>query len=216
MTLRDAFARRRTHRDFSETPVEADQLATVLSCAFAPQRFIDAELFGVQQLRASPSAGARHEVECYVAVLNVTGIPAGLYHYNALTHSLELLRDDIDRQAVGQLTYDQRQCLQGAFLCFTTVVAQRLAWKYRHPRAYRLWMLDAGHYGQTFALACTALGLGPFQTAAFRDSAVETALGIDGNEEFAAYLLGAGVPLADRSSGSLPPDYRYPLPTELA
>ncbi|MFI6056039.1 hypothetical protein ACIBCO_38960 [Streptomyces violascens] len=36
----------------------------------------------------------------------------------------------------------------------------------RHPRAYRVSHLNAGHLGQTFALTATTLGLGPFQSAA--------------------------------------------------
>jgi nitroreductase len=55
-------------------------------------------------------------------------------------------------------------------------------------------MYDAGHYGQTFALAATAMGLGPFQTVMFNDSEVEKLLGVDSDEEFAVYLLTAGVP----------------------
>jgi nitroreductase len=55
-------------------------------------------------------------------------------------------------------------------------------------------LLDAGHLAQTFDLVTTATGLGPFQTAAFRDSETEAALGIDGISETALYLLGAGRP----------------------
>jgi hypothetical protein len=50
------------------------------------------------------------------------------------------------------------------------------------------------------------LGLGPFQTAAFRDSEVERALGIDGVNEGVLYLLGAGPP-AGRIDGA-PVDMR--------
>jgi hypothetical protein len=38
-------------------------------------------------------------------------------------------------------------------------------------------MIDARHYAQSFALTFTALGIGAFQTIAFRDGAVEHALG---------------------------------------
>ncbi|MDH6111065.1 SagB-type dehydrogenase family enzyme [Kitasatospora sp. MAP12-15] len=208
LDLRETLERRRTYRVFSPEPVRLDQLATVLHYSFAPLRTIDAGAFGVRQLRASASAGGRHEVECYVAAFNVEGVPPGLYHYEPLTHALELLVPDLGREQLADLTYHQKETCAGAFTCFTTVVAQRIAYKYRHPRAYRLWMYDAGHYGQTFAMTCTGLGLGAFQTVAFKDSELEALLGVDPEEEFAAYALSAGRPLLDE--GLLPVDYRYP------
>jgi SagB-type dehydrogenase family enzyme len=209
-SLTEVLRHRRTHRYFTTQSVSLDAFATILAQTWGPQRFISAEAFGVQQLRSSPSAGGRHEVECYVAAFSVDGVPEGLYHYNALQHALELLDPTFDRARAGSVTYGQRQCVSAAFTCFTTARIKRLAWKYRHPRAYRLVMYDAGHYGQTFALMATALGLGPFQTAAFLDSAVEEALGVSLHEEFPVYVLGAGHPSS--GDGSLPSDYRYPEP----
>jgi SagB-type dehydrogenase family enzyme len=212
-TVDDVFAARRTHRLFTEDPVELDQLSTLLFHGFGPHRFLDGGPFGVQQARVSSSAGGRHEVEAYVVVHHVAGVAPGLYHYSAARHVLELLDAEVGRDQIQALTYSQEASYQGAFTIFTTAVANRLAWKYRHPRAYRLWMYDAGHYGQTFALAATALGLGPFQTVAFEDSAVERLLGVDPDEEFAVYLLAAGVP---RAPGKLlPADFAHPSPGTL-
>lgn len=194
MPVGRVFAARRTHRKFTPDEVSLDELATVMGLSFGTQRLLDGGAFGVQQGRVSPSAGARHEVEAYVVVYAVEGVQPGLYHYSPRRHALELLNTGATREQVAQLSYGQDASFSGAFTVLTTAVAARLEWKYRHPRAYRLWMYDAGHYGQTFALACTALGLGPFQTVAFADSAVEEFLGVDPAEEFAVYLLSAGVP----------------------
>lgn len=192
--VEDVFSARSTHRQFAEQEVSLDQLSTVLSYTFGPQRFLDGGVFGVQQGRVSASAGARHEVEAYVVAYTIQGVPPGLYHYSPMRHALELLDEDASRQRVAELSYGQEGSFNGAFTVFTTAVAERLAWKYRHPRAYRLWMYDAGHYGQTFALTCAALGLGAFQTVAFMDTEVERFLTVDADEEFAVYLLAAGVP----------------------
>lgn len=206
-------AARRTHRVFTDDELGLDQLSTLLLYSFSPLRHLGAGDFGHAQGRASASAGGRHEVEAYVVVHAVEGVPPGLYHYAPDRHCLELLDPTVDRSVLAPLVHDQDASTGGAITVLTTAVAARLAWKYRHPRAYRLWMYDAGHYGQTFALTATALGLGPFQTVAFSDSAIERLLGVDGEEEFAVYLLGAGVPRP--TTGSLPADLPHPVPQEV-
>lgn len=185
---------RRTHRVFQREPVSLRQLSTVLHYAFAPMYFVDALEYGTLQMRTSPGGGARHEIECYVGVLNVEGVAPGLYHYNGEQHSLELLDADFDQSTVDRLSFGQEMAVNAGFVCFLTALVKRAAYKYRHPRTLRMIMLDAGHLGQTFDLVSTAAGLGPFQTAAFRDSEVESALGLDGITETALYLIGAGRP----------------------
>ncbi|MEW1687903.1 SagB/ThcOx family dehydrogenase [Streptomyces sp. NPDC091265] len=212
-SVEDVFATRRTHRLFTGEPVSLDQLGTLLFHSFAPHRFIHGAQFGAQQCRVSASAGGRHEVEAYVVAYDVEGVAPGLYHYSPARHALELLSEDAPRERIAELTYHQEASYSGAFTVFTTAVANRLAWKYRHPRAYRLWMYDAGHYGQTFALTATALGLGPFQTVAFPDDEVERFLGVDPEEEFAVYLLAAGIPSAP--GPLVPSDFAFPPPSEV-
>ena len=67
-------------------------------------------------------------------------------------------------------------------------------WKYQHPRAYRVVLLDAGHLCQTFCLTATWLGLAPFCTAALKDTLIEKDLGIDGIRESVLYIAGVGLP----------------------
>jgi nitroreductase len=65
--------------------------------------------------------------------------------------------------------------------------------RYRHPRAYRIVLLDAGHLGQTFCLTATRMGLAPFSTAALKDTLIEKDLGIDGVTESVLYVVGVGL-----------------------
>jgi SagB-type dehydrogenase family enzyme len=193
--------RRRTHRRFTGEPVDLRTFSTLLATSFGPLMLYDAGDLGTLMLRTSPCGGARHELEGYVAVLDVDGVAPGLYHYNPECHALELLDGSFDRDKLWRLTYESEMCTPSAFVCFVTAVFARTMWKYRHPRAYRVTTLNAGHLGQTFVLTCTALGLGPWQTAAFRDDEVEAALGIDGFAEGAIYMFGAGRPVPIRRTG---------------
>lgn len=192
---------RRTHRAFTGEPVNLQVFSTLLFMTFGPMMLFDSGDLGTLMLRTSPCGGARHELEAYVAVLDVDGIEPGLYHYSPENHALELLDGSFDRSRVHRLSYESEMCTPTAFACFVTAVFARTMWKYRHPRAYRVTTLNAGHMGQTFDLTATALGLGPWQTAAFRDDELEAALGIDGFSEGALYMFGAGIPIPMASTG---------------
>jgi hypothetical protein len=74
------------------------------------------------------------------------------------------------------------------------VVFARTLWKYRHARAYRVVLLDAGHLAQTFCLTDTRLGPTAFSTAALKDTSIERDLGIDGITESVIYVTGCGLP----------------------
>lgn len=210
-TFGEVLTNRRTHRHFTGASVDQRELATILFYTFAPMWFCDADVFGTLMMRTSPSGGARHELEGYVAVFDVDGVDPGLYHYNAENHSLELLSEDFDRPAMNELTYDMGMPAASAFVCIVTAVFGRTMYKYHHPRNYRVTLLGAGHLGQTFSLTATALGLGAWQTIVFRDDELESCLGIDGYSEGALYLLGAGHPVT--TTQGLPSDLASPRPT---
>ncbi|MFG2228215.1 SagB/ThcOx family dehydrogenase [Streptomyces sp. NPDC048644] len=153
--------------------------AALLTTVFGPTEFIDGFEYGALIRRTSPFGGARQELDAYLATPHVTGIPAGLFHYNAREHSLELLREGFTHTEAGALCAHQEDTGQAAFITFVTAAWKRIRAKNRHPRTYRVSHLNAGHLGQTSALAATALGLGPFQSAAFDDTAVEDRPGLD-------------------------------------
>ncbi|MEU4950462.1 SagB family peptide dehydrogenase [Streptomyces lavendulae] len=192
---------RRTHRAFSRAELPLPVLSGLLAMVFGPSEFLDGHDFGALMKRTSAAGGSRHELEAYVAVSAVEGVPPGLYHYNVLEHSLELLDPAFTRERATHLSFDQEAVAEAPVTVFLTAVVERMSSKYRAPRAYRVMLMNAGHLAQTFALTATALGLGPFQTAAFRDSELEDALGVDGIAETALYVLAAGIPAADGRDG---------------
>ncbi|WP_413099894.1 SagB/ThcOx family dehydrogenase [Streptomyces sp. Inha503] len=196
--------RRRTHRSFAPRPVALEDLATLLSTTFGPVDFIDAGGLGALMRRTSPSGGARHELEAYVGIRHVVGVAPGWYHYNAREHSLELLTAGCTGEDLVSLGGGQSWMADASFVVVLVAVIERMLVKYRFPRAYRVCLLNAGHFGQTFVLAATGMGLGPFQTGAFDDSAVAERLGLDGTTVTPLYMLGAGAP-AHADSYTRPP-----------
>jgi len=190
-SLADTLLARRTWRRFGSRPVSLQELSTILGLSYGVQQWVDIEGERVP-LRTSPSGGARHSIEAYVLVLDVDGLAPGTYHYCPDTHALLLVDATTSREDVANLFPAGSGFDSAAALVFATSVFARVQRKYDSPRAYRVVMLEAGHFCQTFCLVATSLGLAPFCTAAFVDDAVERMLGVDGIREAAIYAMGVG------------------------
>jgi SagB-type dehydrogenase family enzyme len=188
---------RRTRRHFSTEPVGLRELSTLLHYTFGPMYFCDHGDFGILQMRTSACGGARHEAECYVGVLNVQGVPRGLYHYCAIEHSLELLRSEFTPEMAVNACAGQPWVADVGCLFYISTVFERSSWKYRFSRVYRALWLNLGHLGQTFALTATTLGLAPFVTAAIADEQIERWLGLDPFKESMMLMTACGSLLSE-------------------
>ncbi|MEO7157370.1 MAG: SagB family peptide dehydrogenase [Vicinamibacterales bacterium] len=192
--LASTLAARRTWRRFSEQPVPAAKLATVLDMTFGVQRRGEVQGQGPVILRTSPSGGSRHPIEAYLLAWNVDGLAPGAYHYDSDSRELVDLRRTIAAGDIAVLLAHQTYFAQAAAVVIMCPVFARTMWRYPQSRAYRTVLIDAGHLGQTFCLVATALGLAPFTTMAFSESGLEECLGLDGVSESPVYIAGVGMP----------------------
>jgi len=203
---------RRTWRAFGPQPVPFAELSTLLNFTAGVQAWAETRTEGFVALKTSPSAGARHPIETYVAALACCEIPQGLYHYSADRHGLTRI-NTINRVGVRAMLPQQPWYAASGAVVFFTAVVGRTMWRYPYPRAYRALLIECGHVCQTFCLTATWLGLAPFCTMALADSAIERKLGIDGVTEIVLYVAGVGsrptgidwAPKADRQRRSLKP-----------
>jgi SagB-type dehydrogenase family enzyme len=193
VSLEWTFQKRRTTRSFTAEPVTWRQLSTLLYYAFGIQGYQEAGPFGRVPVKTSPAAGARHEAEAYVISSGSAAVAPGIFHYDAENHGTARIAG-LPADGIGDLVYHQPACTSAPVMILATAILSRLSQKYRHPRAYRLWMYDIGHVGQTLALTATALGLGVFQTIAFRDTPLARLIDADPHEEFPSYLFSIGYP----------------------
>lgn len=183
---------RRTWRRFSGRKVALGDLATLLGLTAGVQRWVKTGT-GDVPFKTSPSGGARHPIECYVAIRNVDGVRAGVYHYAADRHRLEhVCRIDVTTRLRAWMP-QSGYFVRAAFLVFFTAVFERQLWRYAYARAYRAALVEAGHVCQTFCLTATALGLAPFCLMGLADREIERDLRIDGIKESVLYAAGAGV-----------------------
>jgi SagB-type dehydrogenase family enzyme len=151
--------------------------------------------------RPVPSAGGLYPLELYVAAQAVTGLPDGVYHYDARAHQLELRRTGRVHEELAGIALGQTMLHDANLLIVITAIFQRTMWKYGQ-RGYRYIWLDAGHLGQNLYLAAAALGLGPVAIGGFFDDDLNRLLELPVDEEEAMYVICVGQPREhpDRSS----------------
>jgi SagB-type dehydrogenase family enzyme len=191
--LLDVLYERRSCREFGGSAIPAQSVAAILQVAAGPVKVFDR----VQAvLKTSPSGGGRHPTEVYACVRNVDGIEPGLYHYNGVTHELELIDRALDDAELVVACGDQQWAAGAGLVLFYTSVVPRNQWKYHIARSYRVMLLDLGHLSQTVYLLATALGLRMTFSAALRDEVVEEYLRCDAVSEvvLGCSVIGTAVP----------------------
>jgi len=198
--------KRRTWRRFGAQPVDAKAFGALLNLTGGVQRWAYAEGEGQVALKTSPSGGARHSIELYALARRVRGLRAGLYHYAAAAHCLELIDSRPRARAIERFLPRQPWFENAAAIVFFAAVFERELWRYGYARAYRAVLIEAGHLCQTFCLTATWLGLAPFCTMALADSTIEKELRLDGVSESVLYAAGVG----SQPAGVEPPAAAHP------
>lgn len=190
-TVRDAIARRRSLRRFAPDPLTLEELAYL---CWATQGVHEIWRGGLAVRRTVPSAGARHPFETYLSIHRVTTLEPGLYRYLSLEHLLQPVRlDPALPQQIARACHNQSFIAESAVTFVWTAIPYRTEWRYG-LMAPKLVNLDAGHVCQNLYLAAESIGAGACAVAAYDQSALDTLLGVDGEDEFAIYVAPVGKP----------------------
>ena len=131
-------------------------------------------------------------MELYVATQRVTGVPDGIYHYDARFQRLDQLRTGRFQDQLVDLTFGQDMIRDANLVVIMTAVFQRTMWKYG-SRGYRYVWLDAGHVGENLYLVAGGLKLGIVTIGGFLDAEINDLLGLP-PEETTIYLACVGHP----------------------
>lgn len=157
--------------------------------------------------RTSPSSGALFATELYVQVVDLPGVPAGLWHYDAQGHALERLQAaDARVPAAASVTPSTtQQATLPASLhaslhaaadlppgCVAVVLASAIFARSGHKygdRTYRYVTADLGHALENLRVVAQANGMEAKPVARFDDDAVTAHLGLDGQAEAVLAVL---------------------------
>ena len=140
--------------------------------------------------RAAASTGALYQTEVYVAVGQVAGLDAGLYHFCPGDFTLRRLRAGDVRQAFATAAGDDAIARRAATVLLTGIY-WRNAWKYQ-ARAYRHLFWDSGTMLANLLAVAGGLGLAARVLTGFVDGEVNRLLGLDAAREVALELVVVG------------------------
>lgn len=191
ISLQTAIEQRRSLRKYSEEPMTQEELSFLLWCSSWARDFRSNDKIEIT-LRNVPSAGARHPLETFLDIRNVSGLKQGIYYYHPIKHCLILLYEGQDIQIdIFEACFRQEMIKNAAVNIILTAIPYRTIWRYGQ-RGYRYLYLDAGHVGQNIHLGAEAIGAGACMIGAYLDEGMNDALKLDGIEEFVIYIASIG------------------------
>ncbi len=162
-SLGQLLQQRRSVREYSSESLSLSELGQMLWAAQG--------ITHPRGLRTAPSAGALYPLELYVVAGNVSGLEAGVYHYQIHKHRLALHVAGDKRQALGQAAYMQTWLSEAPVVFVFSADYKRTSKKYG-KRAKRYVHMEVGHAAQNLFLQAEDLGLGSVVVGAFFDEEV--------------------------------------------
>jgi SagB-type dehydrogenase family enzyme len=149
-----------------------------------------------------PAGGGMHELELYLIVHRVEGLPEGAYHYAAHRHALESISA---RPAALALLLQSAMRASAApepphVLFKIASRFARMSWKYRSI-SYATTLKNVGVLYQTMYLVATSMRLAACALGSGDDVAAEQALSLAARSEIAVgeFMLGTAESAAGRS-----------------
>jgi len=181
VSLEETILRRRAVRRYRREPLDLSQLSQILWSAQG--------ITGTREFRAAPSAGATYPLEIFVFVGKQGVIDseakqapeelqAGIYHYEADSHSLSLHKPADLRPDLARATLDQEFIIDAPVDIVVCALYHRTSYRYGR-RGERYVHIEVGHVGENIHLQAVALGLATVEVGAFHDEEVRKVLGVE-------------------------------------
>jgi SagB-type dehydrogenase family enzyme len=189
VTLTEAIKNRESRRKYTPDPLRLAELSFLL---WATQGIKAVDKNGVRTKRTVPSAGARHPFETYLIINRVKGVKPGVYRYLPIEHRLLLVNGSRPVPArIAEACEGQGFVGESAVVFVWAAIPYRTEWRYS-VIGYKAIAVEAGHICQNLYLACEAIGAGACAILAYEQRAIDSLIGVDGEDEFTIYLASVG------------------------
>lgn len=143
---------------------------------------------GPHYLRSAPSAGGLYPAEIYLISRGTPLLAAGLYNYQAMSHSLVHFWESDIWTKLQAACFWHPTLEQTQLSLVVTAVFFRSAWRYQ-DRAYRRIFLDTGHLLGNVELAAALNSFRPHLIGSFADESINQLLYLDAEQEGAIAVL---------------------------
>src|SRR6266498_4486671 len=140
-------------------------------------------------MRAASATGALYPIELYVISGRISGLEAGVYHFNPLHFSLVKLREGYYRASLDDAS--SPDSMSAPFTLAFTSLAWKNAWKYE-ARSYRHWFWDGGVIAANLIALSASIGSSTQIVQGFVDQTVNELLGLQDEEEATICLSPVG------------------------
>jgi len=187
VSVAEALARRRSHREFAD---ERLSIETVAQLCWAAQGITDV----ARGFRTAPSAGALFPITVFVADSD------GAYEYRPDRHQLRRVVSGDVRKKLQAAALGQSSVGSAPVCMVITFDVARTASKYGR-RAERYCLLEAGHVAQNVLLQATALGVVGVPVGAVEEKRVAETLELP-RRLSPVYLLPLGRPIPEKNEAA--------------
>jgi SagB-type dehydrogenase family enzyme len=150
-------------------------------------------------MRAASATGALYPIELYLACEDITGLKAGVYHFNPGDFSLTLLREGDYRLHLSEAAGDDTSIQTSPAVIVFSSIAWRNAWKYR-DRSYRHWFWDSGVMAANLLATVNSIDLRINFNVGFFDDVVNRLVCVENRQEAVIALASIGVGLSKKNT----------------
>ncbi|MFC5775865.1 SagB/ThcOx family dehydrogenase [Ectobacillus antri] len=179
MSLVEALQGRESLRTSSEEILTFEKLSYILKYSFGLKNITQ------KNRRYYPSAGARFPLECYILINNCERIEKGIFHYNVLDDTLEILSKGNFREQIEDI-FGFEWIRESQAVIFLAAQLGRTIVKYGE-RGYRFALIEAGHAMQNFCLLSRSVNLSTTTVGGFADHKVSRLLRFSKDKEIPLY-----------------------------
>lgn len=176
-----------------------DTIASILHYSAGITKKIDYPGYGSYTFRAAACTGALYHIELYLVCAGLSGLSAGVYHYNPSEHALKMLRQGDFRRVLLEASGNEPSLESAPAALVYTDVFWRNAVKYQ-ARAYRHAFWDSGTIIANTLAEASAWKIPARLIAGFFDDPVNRLLDLDVEREASVALVSLGA-----DPGSRPP-----------
>ena len=141
--------------------------------------------------RTAGGTGALYHLELYFVCGDLADLPAGVYHYSAIDHSLRRVRAGDFRAALAAATGQEPSVAAAPVVLAVTSTFWRNAWRYRE-RAYRHTFWDAGTSLSHILAVAASARVAATLVFGYADALVNALLDVEGTRESTVALVALG------------------------